>query len=256
MPNYLADPVLFAMGLLGFCPDAIQELVLNPNIWRGILNCTRQWGKSTIMAIKALHQALVLDGTTVLVLCPTTKQAGEFFEALRTFLHAAAIEPRGDGHNHPSCRLPNGSRIIGISSLGQVRSYRNVSLLLVDEAAEVREKGYNAIKPALATNGEFGGKIWLMSTPQGCQGFFYEAWADETGLWTRFTATADDCPRISREFLAIERRQLGETLYAQEFMCKFVDPPDCFLNREDVTSAFRSDIPPFWPTMGSVFHNK
>jgi hypothetical protein len=49
-----ADVVLFAR-LAGFEPDEPQIRVLRSVAQRGILNCTRQWGKSTVTAAKALH---------------------------------------------------------------------------------------------------------------------------------------------------------------------------------------------------------
>ena len=42
-----ADIVTFARERLGFDPDEKQELVLRGGR-RGIVNCTRQWGKSTV----------------------------------------------------------------------------------------------------------------------------------------------------------------------------------------------------------------
>ena len=42
---------------LGFAPDAAQARVLASEAKRGLLNCTRQWGKSTVTAAKAVHQA-------------------------------------------------------------------------------------------------------------------------------------------------------------------------------------------------------
>src|SRR5689334_19815157 len=92
----ILDPVLFAIQLLGFLPDKNQRLVLNPGIPQGLLMCCRQWGKSTIMAIKALHEALTAPGTTVLVLCPSLVQAGEFLENIRGSLEMLGIPYRGD----------------------------------------------------------------------------------------------------------------------------------------------------------------
>ena len=43
--------------LLGFEPDDLQERVLRSRSRHGILNCTRQWGKSTITAAMAVRQA-------------------------------------------------------------------------------------------------------------------------------------------------------------------------------------------------------
>jgi len=42
-----SETVAFARTMLNFHPDPIQARVLDPNIRRGILNCCRQWGKSS-----------------------------------------------------------------------------------------------------------------------------------------------------------------------------------------------------------------
>jgi len=39
-------------------PDPKQALVLTSASKRGMLNCARQWGKSTITAAKAVHEAV------------------------------------------------------------------------------------------------------------------------------------------------------------------------------------------------------
>src|SRR5580700_8879409 len=63
---------------LGFWPDAAQERVLVSGSHHGILNCTRQWGKSTVTAAKAVHQAYTVDGSLTLVVSPSGRQSGEF----------------------------------------------------------------------------------------------------------------------------------------------------------------------------------
>jgi hypothetical protein len=246
MDPRLSSPVVFAETLLGFRPDPIQKRILTADVFRGLINCSRQWGKSTVMAIKAVHEAVTKPESTILVLCPKYLHVGVFFENVRKFSFSLNILIVGDGEYKIAARFPNGSRIIGVSSMGPLRSYRRVSLLLVDEAAEVRDGAYFNIRPTLATTGEFGGQIWLMSTPQGPQGFFWHAWEQEGDRWTRFTVPATDCPRISPNFLAEEREILGARIFAQEYMCQFIDPPDCLLNREDVYAAVRDDVPGMW----------
>ena len=51
------DAVEWGREQLGFEPDREQALVLGSASKRGLLNCTRQWGKSTIAAAKAVYQA-------------------------------------------------------------------------------------------------------------------------------------------------------------------------------------------------------
>src|SRR5882762_2239409 len=47
----------FVRDGLRFQPDERQAEVLASRAKRGILNCSRQWGKSTVAAAKAVHRA-------------------------------------------------------------------------------------------------------------------------------------------------------------------------------------------------------
>ena len=53
---------------------------------------------------------------------------------------------------------------------------------IIDEAARVPDEVYLAMRPALVLR---NGDLWLMSTPLGKRGFFYEAWANGDPTWTR-----------------------------------------------------------------------
>ena len=83
---------------LGFWPDAAQERVLASG-HRGILNCTRQWGKSTVTAAKAVHQAYTEGESLTLVVSPSGRQSGEFVRKAEGFAQRLGIRPKGDGEN-------------------------------------------------------------------------------------------------------------------------------------------------------------
>jgi hypothetical protein len=70
------DPVEFARKRLRFEPDERQIEVLRSDAKRGILNCTRQWGKSTIAAAKAVHRAYTREKSLVLVASPAARGWG------------------------------------------------------------------------------------------------------------------------------------------------------------------------------------
>ncbi len=53
----LDDATAWVREVLGFAADDLQAQVLRTKTKRGLLNCSRQWGKSTITAAKAVHQA-------------------------------------------------------------------------------------------------------------------------------------------------------------------------------------------------------
>jgi Terminase large subunit, T4likevirus-type, N-terminal len=166
----------FARERLGFQPDPDQAQALNPFIRRGLLNCCRQWGKSTTVSIRAVHQAVHHDRSLTIVASPSARQSGEFVRKANDFLRVLGIAAKGDGDNRTSLVLPNGSRIVGLPGReATIRGFSAVSLLLIDEASRVPDELYHAVRPMIAANPDAA--IWLMSTPNGRQGFFYDEWA-------------------------------------------------------------------------------
>ena len=238
------DPVEFAQHKLGITPDAMQRLVLDPAPRRGILNCCRQWGESTLTAVKAVHNALYAPGSLTLVLSPTERQSGEFVRKASHFVSKLGIRPRGDGDNAVSLLFPNGSRIVGLPGTeATIRGFSAVSLLLIDEASRVPDDLYKAIRPMLAVG---GGALWLMSTPFGRRGFFYEAWTGGSGDWLRIKATGPECERIPRSFLDEERKEIGDRWFRQEYLCEFVASEGMLFDMDLVTSRF-TDCEPLFP---------
>ena len=68
----------FARTRLGIELDEVQEHVMLSHANRGILNCTRQWGKSTVGAAKALYRAMSVARSLVLVPNPVHHPQGDF----------------------------------------------------------------------------------------------------------------------------------------------------------------------------------
>ncbi len=200
-----------------------------------MVNCTRQWGKSTVAAVMAVHRAYFHQRTLVVVACPTEKQSAELVWKARDFAVKAGVKLKGDGSNRISLRFPNGSRIIGIPGKeATLRGYSAVSLLIIDEAARVDDAVYKALRPMLAVG---DGDLWLLSTPFGKRGFFYETWMDGDEEWVRVTAPATECARISREFLEEQRRAMGDAWFRQEHMCEFVDDDRQMFGRDVLMGA-------------------
>ena len=79
------SPVVFARSL-GIEPDPWQSEVLRSDSKRIILNCARQTGKSSIVAILALHHALYTDKSMVIIISHTLQQAAETFRKSMTII--------------------------------------------------------------------------------------------------------------------------------------------------------------------------
>src|SRR5450432_1985375 len=100
--RHMSDRVAFAREVLGFEPDALQEVALRSWARRLILNCNRQWGKSTIAAIRALHLAWFWPGSRILFVSRVQAQSSGLLEKVREFLPALGVKARGDGVNRQS----------------------------------------------------------------------------------------------------------------------------------------------------------
>jgi hypothetical protein len=220
--------------------DAVQSRVLRSRTRRGILNCTRQWGKSTVTVAKAVYEAGSQPGSLTVVVSPTARQSGEFVRKASGFVQRLGLKPKGDGDNEISLLFPNQSRIVGLPGTeATVRGFSSVSLLLVDEASRVSDDLYMAIRPMLAVS---QGALWLMSTPCGKRGFFYEAWANGGPEWERIRVPASECARIAPKFLEEERATMGDRWFLQEYGCDFTDSEDGVFDRDLVEQAFSDDF--------------
>jgi hypothetical protein len=147
-----ADAAEWVRDRLELPVDALQERVLRTTNKRGILNCSRQWGKSTITAAKAVHQAYHTAESLTVVVSPSGRQSGEFLRKATKFAQMLGIRPKGDGDNEISLELPNGSRIVGLPGTeATIRGFSAGSLLLVDEAARCSDELYLAHLLQLAT---------------------------------------------------------------------------------------------------------
>jgi len=213
------DAVRFVRVRLGLDLDERQEELLREGGRRVLVNCVRQWGKSTVTAAKAVHRAWTRKGVTVVVVSPSARQSGEFIRKVEGFARKLGEEAKGDGNNRLSVKFRNGSRIVGLPGVeATVRGFSAVSLVVVDEAARVRDEMFHAVRPMLAvTNGE----MWLLSTPAGQSGYFWESWKFGGEEWQRVSVRADECGRISKEFLESERAGMTEKEYGQEYLCEF-----------------------------------
>lgn len=239
-----ADLVRFARERLGLEPDPEQAALLNAGGGHLILNCSRQWGKSTLTAAKAVHKAYFFQGSLTVVVSPSGRQSAEFVRKATEFVRRLGIRPRGDGHNEISLLFPNGSRIVGLPGTeATVRGFSALALLLIDEAARVTDEQYYALRPMLAVS---GGDLWLMSTPNGKRGFFWEVWSKGGPEWRRVSVPATQCLRIPASFLEGERRAMGELWFRQEYLCEFIDLENALFDREAIERAVKPEIHRLW----------
>jgi hypothetical protein len=230
----------------GLEPDDWQRrLLLEP--WdRALLNITRQGGKSTTVAAEALHTALYRKDALVLILAPARRQSKELLTKVWGLYRDVGRPVRVDNRSELRVRFDNGSRLIALPGTEKtVRGFSAVDLIIADEAARVSDALYEAIRPMLAVS---EGRLVGLTTPHGKRGWFYEAWSDPTQDWHRVKVTAEECPRLSEEFLRQEKREIGRWMYRQEYLCEFVDPVGQMFRTDEIEGAFDPDVEPLFET--------
>jgi hypothetical protein len=237
------DPCLMARRA-GIIPDSWQSDLLRSNAKQAILLCSRQSGKSTTTAILALHQAIYTADSLILLLSPSLRQSQELFRKLRDFYTAIESPALPKVIEESSLRIEfdNGSRVVALPGSEQtVRGYSAVSLLVIDEASIVEDALFQSVKPMIAIS---NGRIILLSTPRGKRGFFFDVWSSGDD-WNRTRITANQCPRISPEWLERERQAMPDFWFCQEYLCQFVESVDSVFSFDEVQATLSDTLEPF-----------
>jgi hypothetical protein len=245
---HAVNPIKFAQSL-GIDPDPWQADLLLSTDSRIMLNCARQSGKSTIVAILALHHAVNNPRALVLVLSPSLRQSGELFKKISGFYQDLGRPIPPEMETALTLQLANRSRIVSLPGKEQtVRSYSSVSLMLIDEASRCPSDLYYSVRPMLAVS---RGRLILLSTPFGKRGFFWREWS-ESPHWKKIKVTAEQCPRISQDFLEEERLALGDWWFSQEFLCEFSENIDAYFSHDEIHDAISEEVKPLFGPDGEV----
>jgi hypothetical protein len=242
----LLDPVLMASDA-GIIADAWQAKLLRDPPRRGLLCCSRQSGKSTVCALIALHDACFAPGALIVIVAPSQRQSAELLRSIRLLHGKLDGVPALANESVLKLELENQARILALPS-GEggktIRGLAGARLVIVDEAARVEDDVFAAVRPMLATNA--AGKLILLSTPAGRRGTFHDLFHNGDETWQRVRVPASDCPRITKEFLDEERRELGEARFREEYCLEFIDSDTAAFSSELIDAAFDPEVRPLW----------
>jgi hypothetical protein len=191
----------------------------------------------------ALHRALYVPGTLLLCLAPTLRQSQELFGKVLGFYRDLGRPVAPQAERKLSLELENDSRIVTLPGTEKtIRGFSGAALLIVDEAARVDDELYFAVRPMLAVS---GGALMMLTTPHGKRGVFFEEWTGGAG-WERYEVKAEECPRITPEFLDEEREALPSWVYRQEYECSFEETEDQVFTHEMVERAVTPEVTPLF----------
>ena len=201
----------WAESKLHFHPTATQKSVLDHGAHRLIHCCSRQWGKTTIIAIKALHTAISQPNREIVLISDSPEQACLLLDKVRASAARAGFTHVPVPSHENSLQFPNGGKIFTVAN--SAKSFA-AHFVIVDDAALVLDDVIGAATPA-------NGKLWLLSTPAGRAGIFYNVWhRKERTDWSKVKATLADSPYAGTVFIK-EQKRLFPFNFRQDFYCEF-----------------------------------
>ena len=214
------DPVLFAERLLGFRPFPYQARILSDPSPRIVACLGRQTGKTTTIALKAVHFAYCNAETITLIVSPSLRQSTIMFDRILDFIGGSRwLRGSVVRRTRTLIELSNGSRIIALPCSEHLLRGYTADLIVVDEAAFLEDEVITDILfPMLATT---GGRLILLSTPWGTGNFFHRAFCDPA--WSTHRVESSQNPLIPEGFLEEQRRRMTRESYAMEYEARFVD---------------------------------
>lgn len=241
---------------IGFNAFKWQRIVASTSANRIILLCSRQAGKSTIVSSIPCHTAKYQSGSLNIVIAPTEDQAKEDILKIKDFIAHDPTYPHLKRDGSDIIALDNGSRIIVVVATDRgARGYSRPRTVVLDEASRIPDVVYKSgVVPMMNNNPQ--GKVFMLSTPFGRAGFFYDTWTRSSTRWQKiFVRTpynvdpfnslrlidaepeADFSKKCAEDGIvglyspnhaSLEGQQeiledIGETQYQQEFCCDFVE---------------------------------
>jgi len=221
----------------------------------------RQVGVSQIIALEALHTAIHQPGATVLIVSRNLEAATNVLRYAKIALATPGLDPPVAIRNQEThLGLANGSQILSIpATRGAGRTYAATAVYL-DEFAWMpwAQDIYQAVAPTVS----HGGRLTILSTPNGRANAFFLLWNGDWGgsfshhiiPWYRcpaynragWSAIEDAGSRTSGElgrWYRAERPKFSTAQWAQEYACDFVESGQAVFRAADIQRATSHPVP-------------
>jgi len=220
-----------------FQDDCVTDF--NANRFNVIVK-SRQLGLSTLVAAYATWLAIFYKDKNILVIATKLAVAQNFIRKVKfaiRHLPKWLIMPEIVSNNKQSLEFSNGSIVKAIPTSEDAGRSEALSLLIVDEAAFVRnfDELWMGLYPTLST----GGRAIVLSTPNGVGGQYYDIYTQAESGDNDFHAIKlpwDVHPERGDEWFDKETKNMTRRQIAQELLCDFQSSGETFLSQSDIES--------------------
>lgn len=242
---YALDPVAFAKAATGLDLDDWQkELLLDATVGdqsKILALIGRQTGKSRVVSVVAAYWALFGHDEAPLTVIGSGSLSQSQELGRQVFSAIRAVDPEGvKSENLTRIELRNGSRVIALPCSETVRGLSHARLIC-DEFQLLEPNFLAAIEGMGAITKK--PKYICLGTATTRTTQFYTYY--KSGDFKVFERRSDQCPRISKEFLADKLKSLGPLLYGAEFENKWIDDGAQVVSDELIEASIDNDYIPF-----------
>ena len=237
--NYLKiqHPVrgLIPFDTYDFQNDCIEEFIEHRF---NIVLKSRQLGLSTLVAAYAVWMAIFQKEKNILIIATKLKVAQNFIVKVKTMIRslpkwmllAEIVE-----NNKQKIRFSHGSQIQAIPTSEDAGRSEALSLLIVDEAAFVRnfDTIWTGIYPTIST----GGRVIILSTPNGVGGQYHKLFVDAEAGLNEFNAINLPWtvhPERDNEWFEKTTKNMNKRQISQEYLCDFTTSGETFLDNNTI----------------------
>jgi len=241
-----SDPVVFARDFFGFDAKDYQAEFLRDLSKRIVLRWSRQAGKTTCIALRAIWFAVGHPRTLTLIVAPTLRQSMIMSDRILDFLGSLTKEQRYvlvGKLQRTTVLFLNGSRIVALPNSPQLLRGYTAAQVITDESGFFKDDKlvfYNVLYPMLATT---DGTLIASSTPWSKDSVFYRMC--QSSDYSKHTVTCEDVVRnglIKQSFVDEMRSQLPSERFRREFMSEFAEEADAWLSQSLIVSCIDSNL--------------
>ena len=209
---------------------------------------SRQLGLSTLVTAYAVWMAIFKREKNILIIATKLSVAQNFITKVKTMIRSLPkwlMLPEIVENNKQKIRFSHGSEIKAVPTSEDAGRSEALSLLIVDEAAFVRnfDTIWTGIYPTIST----GGRVIILSTPNGAGGQYYQLYTQAEAGLNEFNAIKipwDAHPDRDEEWFRKTTANLSKRQIAQEYLCDFTTSGETFLDNESIEWMRQMVVPP------------
>jgi hypothetical protein len=216
-----------------FVPYSYQARILADRAPRLLVLKARQVGVSYAAALLVAHHVLHNPRSLALLISRDQGAAANLLGTVYDVLDGLNEPPQFERRGVYECTLGNDARIVSQPATAKAGRGLTASLVILDEFAFADHDAriYRAVLPTLSR----GGRLLVISTPNGINNLFYKLWAgDEGGEWSQHRIHWSDCPVFTDEWAEAEKGKHTAQSWASEYECDFIESGGAVFNLADV----------------------